>query len=189
MMLNRSRAATCLLLGASILASCQTETQEPEDAVGHHLTHLSVGVGSIWGGGYSVEVRPQDYVVVGHASCPDAKDTRFPEDPMFPAEGLCVLRITKEQSDRFEAAMEPFKRHAVPMESYSFDSPQPRPDGKPCKNEVTDSTLVNLLWTGTEGVKIATFYFGCDREEFRDFYESVLAVTDPLPIQQIIAER
>ena len=82
--------------------------------------------------------------------------------------------------------MERFKRNAIPLESFSFTDPYLRPDGKACKSQWTDATLISLLWTGTDGVRIATFYTGCDSEEFDSFYKSVLVVTDPLPICQII---
>lgn len=148
------------------------------------MTQLGVRVGGTWQDGYSVNVAPHEYVIVEHENCPDAKEL----GPIGGA-GLCVLRITKEQSERFEAAMERFKRHARPLESYSFEDQDVRPDGKPCKSQVTDATQIGLLWTGTEGAKVATFYTGCDQEEFDSFYKSVLAVTDPLPIKHIIGEE
>jgi hypothetical protein len=85
--------------------------------------------------------------------------------------------------------MDRFKRNAVPLQSISMEDAWVRPDGKPCKNDVLDSTLISLTWTGTEGVKIASFYTGCDADEFADFYKSALAVTDALPIQQIISKH
>ena len=123
--------------------------------------------------------------MVEHKNCPGAKETAPTDD----ARGICVLRITKEQSDRFERAMAPFKRYGVPLESISMEDPWVRPDGKPCRNNVLDTTLVTLTWTGTEGIKIASFYTGCDQPEFASLYKSALAVTDPLPIQQIIGKR
>ena len=175
---------TWLLLAASCLIACQKQTAKPaKETIGHHDTRLSVIVGSIWGGGYSVYVDLEEFALVEHASCPDAKEVG-PADRT--SNGLCVVRLTKDQSDRFEAAMERFKANAVPLESFSVEDPFVRPDGKPCQNEVTDSMLISLLWTGTKGVKIATFYTGCDRDKFQSFYESALAVTDPLPIQHII---
>jgi len=108
--------------------------------------------------------------------------------PADRAEGICVVRITKEQSNRFEAAMERFKTNGVRLESVALEDPYLRPDGKPCKQEVTDAKIVTLLWTGSEG-KIATFYLGCDYEEYEGFYSSVLGVTDALPIKDIIRER
>ncbi len=177
----------CLIFAAPVPTSCQRPAAEPvKGAVGHHDTRLGVSVGSIWGGGYSIDVAPEEYVVVEHANCPDAKDVRATKRE---AKGLCVVRITAEQSARFEAAMKRFKRNAVPLQSFSVDSPFARPDGKPCKNEVTDSTLITLQWAGTEGAKIASFYTGCDQDELGQFYRSALAVTDALPIQQIIGER
>ena len=153
--------------------------------VGQQATRLNVQVGSIWGGGYSVDVSPEEYVVVEHESCPDAKAS----GPVEGAKGLCVIRISKEQSDRFMEAMARFKNHAVPLQTFSLDDPYLRPDGKPCRNDTTDLRLISLQWTGTDGVKIATFYEGCDQEELKDYYKSVLAVTDALPIQQIIGKH
>lgn len=154
--------------------------------IGQIVTQLGVRVGGTWIDGYSVEVVPQEYAIVEHKKCRDAKDPNAPRDT---ARGICVIRITKEQSSRFEAAMQPFKRYAVPLESVSMESPWLRPDGKPCRSNVLDTTLVSLTWTGTEGVRIANFYVGCDEKEFASFYKSALGVTDPLPIQQIIAKR
>jgi len=96
------------------------------------------------------------------------------------------VRITKEQSDRFEAGMARFKGNSVPLQTYSSSDPFVRPDGKACKNVATDSTIITLMWSDTEGTRIANFSEGCDPEEFDGFYKSVLAVTDELPIQQII---
>lgn len=141
-------------------------------------------VGSIWGDGYSVDVAPEEYAVVEHRNCPAAKGSGHPDIES----GLCVLRITKEQSDRFEAAMERFKRNAVPLQTISAEDWPDRPDGKPCRNKVTDSELISLTWHSTEGSKIAAFYAGCDPQEYGEFYKSVLAVTDVLPVQQIIAK-
>jgi len=121
--------------------------------------------------------------MVEHKNCPDAKEARSTKDDAL---GICVFRITKEQSDQFEKAMAPFKRYAVPLQSVSMEDPWVRPDGKPCKSNVLDTTLVTLTWTGTEGIKIASFYTGCDESEFAGFYKSVLAVTNELPIKQII---
>ena len=149
------------------------------------MTQLSVTVGGTWATPYSVHVVPEKYAIVENRSCPNAKEPGLPQDR---AEGICVVRITKEQSSRFEARMERYKRNAKPLESFSFEDPDLRPDGKPCENEVTDSKIVSLFWTGSEG-RIATFYFGCDHEEFKGFYNAVLAVTDPLPIQGLIKER
>ena len=79
--------------------------------------------------------------------------------------------------------------NAVPLESYSLEDPALRPDGKPCKGVATDSATVMLMWTSTEGVKIAWYDLGCDYKEFENFYKSLLLVTAPLPIHQIIKER
>jgi hypothetical protein len=180
------RMATCLLTAAIIPAACKQGKPEPaKHTIGHQINHLRVGVGSIWGDGYSVDVVPESYAVVEHSNCPLAKEA---PPPTGPASGLCALRITKEQSDRFEAGMERFKRYAVPLQNFSLEDSHRRPDGKGCRNEGTDSAWVTLTWTGTEGAKIASFYLGCDYEEFEQFYNSVLSVTDPLPVQQIIAE-
>ena len=184
---ERLTVAICILLAASSVAGCDKPNPAPaKKTIGHGVTQLRVRVGSIWGGGYTVDVTPQEYVVVEHSNCPDAKTRAVAGDR---PKGLCAIRITKEQSDRFEAAMGRFKRYAVPLESISLEDPWVRPDRKPCKNQVTDSTLITLTWTGTEGIKIASFYTGCDEKEFANFYRSALAVTDPLPIQQIIGKR
>ena len=181
---HRLRLATWLLLVASLLPACQKRTAEPaKKTIGHLDTRLSVHVGGTWNRGYSVDVDPEQFALVESERCPNAKEAAPPEET---SKGLCVVRITKDQSDRFAAAMERFKANAVPLETFSFEDPWIRPDGKPCQNEVTDSTMVSLLWTGTKGVKIATFYMGCDRDQFQSFYKSALAVTDPLPIQHII---
>ena len=140
-------------------------------------------VGSPWGYGYSIDVIPEEYVVVEHKNCPNAKRGDVPSEV---AEGICVLRISKEQSKRFEAAIEPFKRRAIPLESYSFDDPDLRPDGKPCRQNWTDAESITFFWTGTDGGKMASYYAGCDPDEFKTFYESARAVSDTLPVQQII---
>jgi hypothetical protein len=185
MMIVGLRARALWLLTAITLGACGKahRTEPPRKTIGDYTTSLSVYVGGTWNDGYSVYVSPEEYAVVEHAKCANAKETG---PTAGPPKGLCVLRPTKDQSDRFVAAMERFKRYAVPLQSYSVDNPFVRPDGKPCKNEVTDSTIITLMWTGTEGAKVASFYTGCDREEFNSFYKSALAVTDPLPIQQII---
>ena len=85
--------------------------------------------------------------------------------------------------------MDRFKTYAKPLQDFSFDDRDVRPDGKPCKNYVFDTTGVALTWTGTDGIKLANFYAGCDEKEFGEFYKSVLRVTDPLPIQQIIGKH
>ena len=171
-------------------AACGKQAEEPvrdgqpaKETTGHFVTHLSVGVGGTWNSGYSVDVVPENYAVVEHPSCPNAKDLRYRD------KGICVVRITKEQSDKFVAAMERFKKNATPLQKYSFDDPHVRPDNKPCKNLATDATSIWLQWIGTEGARYAHFYLGCDYEEFGDFYNSALSVTDALPIQGIIKER
>jgi hypothetical protein len=180
-------AAICIALMASLLPACQKPNPTPAKAtVGRQTTRLQFMVGSIWGHGYSVDVSPDEYVVVEHDNCPEAKD---PHSFDHPAPGLCIVRITKEQSDRFEAAMARFKRNAVPLESYSVTDFSRRPDGKPCRDRTTDMANISLIWTRTDGTDIAAFDTGCDREEFDSFYKSVLAVTDPLPIQQIIGNH
>lgn len=193
MIVNRFPAVVFLLIAIAASAGCGKKAETPIERekptskpIGSAVTHLGVHVGSIWGDGYSVDVVPEDYVVVEHRNCPNAKEANVPSDS---ADGFCVVRITKEQSTRFETAMERFKKNSIPLESFSFEAPYVRPDGKPCKSQWTDHRVINLLWTGTEGVKIATFYEGCDRDEFEAFYKSVLAVTDPLPIKQIIENR
>ena len=181
MTLHRFGVAISLLLTVWILAACE-KAKPANKPIGHHVTRLSLRVGSIWGNGYTVDVVPEQYVVVEHRNCPGAKGAGNPDI----ASGLCVLRITEEQSNRFEAAMERFKQHAVPLQTISVEDWPPRPDGKPCRNDITDSTLISLTWNSTEGARMASFYTGCDSEEFEGFYKSVLAVTDALPIQQII---
>ncbi|MGI8931531.1 MAG: hypothetical protein ACR2FK_04000 [Sphingomicrobium sp.] len=180
-------AANCIAFAALAPAACnKQQVAPPNEGIGHHVTRLSIRVGGTWIGGYSVDVAPEEYVVVEHANCPDGKEER----PIHEStRGLCVLRLAKEKSDRFEAAMERFKSSAVPLETYSVNGPDVRPDGKPCRNKATDAAWISLQWAGTEGAKIATFDTGCVSEEFEEFYKSVLAVTDPLPIQQIIDKR
>jgi len=85
--------------------------------------------------------------------------------------------------------MSRYKRYSVPAEAFKIDGPNVRPDGKHCTNMVTDQSLITLMWSGSDGVRIASFYEGCDPREFEPFYKSVLAVSDPLPIQQIIGQR
>ena len=179
-------AATCVLLAAMVSSACQKQKPKPVKAgIGHVVTGLSVGVGGTWAAGYSVHVSPEEYALVEAESCPTAKEA----GPIgAKLNGLCVVRITKEQSDRFQAAMMPFKRNAIPLESFSFEDPYVRPDGRLCKKKVTDSRTISLLWSSTEGVQIATYYLGCDYEEFENFYKSLLSVTAPLPIQHIINE-
>jgi hypothetical protein len=179
-------AAVCLLIAAVLVGCDKRQTQPTRKTVGNYTTLIGMYVGSAWGGGYSVHVSPEEYVVVEHANCPEAKESGAHAGA---AKGLCVLRITREQSDRFEAALEPFKRNAVPLQSYSVTDPYVRPDGQSFKKEATDSTIITFQWTGTQGAKIANFYTGCDEREFGDFYKSVLAVTDLLPIQQIIGKH
>src|SRR5688500_4786021 len=97
------RTATCLALAACGTAACENRKDVPDKkTIGHHHTQLSVRVGGTWGKGYSINVFPGDYVVVEHESCPAAKRPGVPEEA---AEGLCVVRITQEQSERFEMAM------------------------------------------------------------------------------------
>jgi hypothetical protein len=176
-----------IALAMSMLTSCdkpapkKTARKNLSDVV----TLLQVRVGSIWGGGYTVDVVPDDYVVVEHQNCPDAKNPRAPNAE---AKGLCVFRLTSAQSRRFEKAMSAFKRYAVPLQSVSLDDPWVRPDGKPCKHTVTDSRLITLTWTGSDGAKLATFYTGCDGDELGPFYRSALGVTDALPIGQLISD-
>jgi hypothetical protein len=181
------RAAILVLLAATGLVACdKREPQPSRKTVGDYTTLLSVYVGGTWKNGYSVYVSPEEFLVIEHANCPEAKQTG---PSAGQPKGLCVLRVTKEQSDRFEEALKPFKRSAVPLQSYSVEDPFVRPDGKPCKNEVTDSTIITFMWTSASGVKIANFYTGCDADEFGTFYKSALAVTDQLPIQQIIGKH
>ena len=170
-----------------MIAACGKPKPQPaRTTIGHQVTQLTVRVGSIWGHGYGVDVVPDNYAVVEHVNCPEAKRSGVPADA---AEGLCAVRLTEDQSNRFAAAVERFKRYAIPLQSFSFDDPWTRPGGKPCKNQVTDSTLISMTWSGTDGAKMATFYTGCDREELAAFYKSALAVTDSLPIQQIIGKH
>jgi hypothetical protein len=170
-----------------MVAACgEAKPESPKTTIGHHVTHLTVSIGGTWGHGYAVDVVPNNYAVVEHVACPEAKR---PEVPTDDADGLCIVRITKDQSKRFEAAMDRFERYAKPLQNFSFEDPWTRPNGKPCKSQVTDATIISMEWTGTQGAKIATFYTGCDPEELAAFYNSALAVTDSLPIQQIIGKH
>ena len=145
MSLKRPTLVTCVALAASAVAACQKPNPEPtRKTIGHAVTRLGVRVGGTWISGYSVEVAPQEYVMVEHKNCPDAKEARSTKDDAL---GICVFGITKEQSDQFEKAMAPFKRYAVPLQSVSMEDPWVRPDGKPCKSNVLDTTLVTLTWT------------------------------------------
>ena len=181
------RMVLTALLAGLFLSSCEkAQTDASRKPIGQTETQFGVRVGSIWGGGYSVQVFPDEYAVVEHGSCPVAKELR-PLDRR--PKGLCVVRLTRSQSEKFEAAMGKFKQSAVPLQAIAVDDPWVRPDLKPCKSEATDSTVITLTWTGTNGVKMATFYMGCDQEELADFYKSALAITDALPIQDIIRER
>ena len=179
--------AVSVLLAALTFSGCEKPKPEPaKKTIGHIVTQFGITVGGTWIPGYSVDVVPEEYALVEHVKCPEAKDSRVPKDV---ARGICVFRISKAQSRAVEAAMEPYKRFAVPLQSVSLEDPWTRPDGKACRHQTTDATLITLTWTGTEGVKLARFYTGCDFEEFESFYKSALAVTDPLPIQQVIGKH
>jgi hypothetical protein len=182
-------------ISALVLDGCNQGTNSPRKSessparhpIGNQLTLLEFRVGNIWGSGYTVRVFPEEYLLLEHKKCPEAKRKIGGDDP--DAEGICVIRIDKGQSERFEGAMAPFRRYAVPLNSYSLDAPDKRPDGKPCRSNITDQDLVSLIWTGTQGSQIATFYTGCDQQEFAGFYDAFRHVTDGLPIEAMIAKR
>ena len=184
-----------LVLAALLLCACHQKAAPPpkhenspsRQAMGNQLTLMELRIGNIWGSGYTVRVFPEEYALLEHKNCPDAKRQIGREDAS--AYGICVTRIDKQESDRFEAAMAPFRRYAVPLSSFSLSDPDKRPDGKPCRSNVTDQDLVSLIWTGTQGSQIATFYTGCDQEEFAGFYDSFQHITDGLPIKPILAKR
>jgi hypothetical protein len=175
-----------MLVGPGLTSCEKAQTNPSRQPIGPATTQLGVRVGSIWGGGYSVAVFPGEYAVVEHESCPAAKE---PGPMSSRPKGICVVRLTQAESDKFEVAMDKFKRSAIPLQSIAADDPWVRPDLKPCKSEATDHTMITLTWTGTSGVKMATFYTGCDQEELAEFYKSVLEVTDALPLQDIIRKR
>lgn len=182
-------AAAALLIG-----SCHQKSNSPskpaaaKHTIGNQLTLLEFRMGNIWGSGYAVRVFPDEYLVLEHKNCPGAKrDVGDHPDPN--GEGICVIRLNQQQSDRFEMAMRPYRRYATPLSLFSLEDPDRRPDGKPCRDRVTDSDLISLIWTSTEGSQIATFYDGCDPKEYAAFYKSLHHVSDTLPIQGILAKR
>jgi len=180
-----------MLLGACHQSRSSPQKQVPSPsrhAVGDQVTLLEVRVGNIWGSGYSVRVFPEEYVVLESRRCPDAK--RKSDDDDRNAEGICVLRVDKSQSDKFDAALAPFRRYALPLSSFSLDEAGiKRPDGARCRSNVTDQDLISLVWTGTQGAQIATFYTGCDQQEFAAFYDKLSHVTDSLPTRAILVDR
>ena len=149
---------------------------------------LELRIGNIWGNGYTVRVFPDDYLLLEHKNCREAK-RKIGDRPDPTAEGICVIRIDQVQSARFEAAMKPYLRYAVPLTSFSLDDLDRRPDGKACRNYTYDVDLITLIWTTTQGSNIAHFYTGCDRDEFAKFYGALRRVSDPLPIQGIVTSR
>jgi len=169
-----------------VTSACEKSVPPSDDAkVSHSITRLSMSVGSIWGGGFALDVVPEEYAVIENEKCPLAKEAGRAGNA---SKGFCVVRITKAQSQRFEQEMERYRSIAVPLEKYKFGDAYARPDGKRCRNTVTDSTSVLLMWTGTEGVRVAEFYLGCDPDELSNFYKQLLSITDALPIQNIIKE-
>lgn len=172
------------LLGCDKTRTDAEEVLPKRSVIGDQITHLSIGVGDIWEGGYSVDVVPGEYAVIEHKKCPDEKEAATPSSQ---GRGLCVIRITEDQSRRFETAMSRFKARARPLETISLDDKDLRPDGKPCRLNATDQRMISLFWTGTDGVRMASFYEGCDQDEFKDYYRSVLSVTDALPMKGIFS--
>jgi hypothetical protein len=125
-------------------------------------------------------------VIVEHKNCSEAKrQIGGKADPK--SEGVCVVRVNRQQSEQFEAATRPYLRYAVPLSSYSMENPDRRPDGKACRVETTDQDVISLIWTSAEGTKIAPFYTGCDKDEFAKFYAALRRVSETLPIQRILA--
>ena len=184
-----SLAVLVLLTGAcNQKASSPSKPASSEDTIGNQITMLEFNLGSIWGGGYHVRVLPGEYFVLEHKNCSQAK-REIGGSPDPKSEGLCIIRLNQRVSDQFETAMRPYRKYAMPLASYSFGKPDRRPDGKPCRNEVTDQQMSTLIWTSTEESQIATFYAGCDPAEYASFYESLRHVTDSLPIQGILAEH
>ena len=188
----RAHVLTSLTVLMLLLTACDQKASPPTKStrhtIGNGITMLEYRIGSIWGFGYTVRVLPIEYLVLEHENCPEAKK-RIGSAPERDAQGICVIRINQQQSDRFEAAMDQFKNFSVPLSSYSLEDPYRRPDGQPCRNEVTDQQVISLIWTSTNGTRIATFYAGCDPKELAGFYESLRHVTDSLPIQGILAKQ
>ena len=193
----RYRHLICYSLAISglFLSACDQGAHPPNKQassttrhpIGNQLTLLELRIGNIWGSGYTVRVFPEEYALLEHKNCPGAKRKISGGD--VDATGVCVIRLDKQESDAFEAAMAPYHRYAVPVSAYSLDDPDKRPDGKACHRNVTDQDLVSLVWTGTQGSQIATFYTGCDQEEFVGFYGAFRHIADRLPIRAIIGKR
>jgi hypothetical protein len=178
---------------AVLVAGCHQQSNEPakpkispaKQTIGNQLTLLELRVGNTWGFGYDVRLFPDEYVIVEDKSC-EAGKREVDGKPDPKGEGICVIRVNQQQSDRFEAAMRPFRRYAIPLSSFSIEDPVRRPDGKPCREYTTDADGISLTWTGTEGSQIATFYDGCDSKEYAALYESLHHLADALPIQAVL---
>jgi hypothetical protein len=180
---------------ALFVAGCQQRNESPKPKVspakhtmGNQLTLLEFRLGNIWGFGYDVRLFPDEYVIVEDKNCGEAKE-EIEGKPDPKGEGICVVRVNQQQSDRFEAAMRPYRRYAIPLSSFSVEDPIPRPDGKRCRYYSTDMDGISLIWTGTEGSQIAVFYDGCDSKEYATLYDTLHHLTDALPIQAVLPKH
>lgn len=194
-MRKRRTFAALLFIVPAMVVGCQQKTtpaakqtnSQSKYVIGKQLMALGFQTRSIWGGGYTVRVFPDEYLVLEDRNCTDAKQTIGGRSASSDL-GLCTIRLDHAHSERFESAMRPYRRYAAPLSSYSPDQPVRRPDGKPCRVHLTDSTYVDLIWITTEGAEMAIFYRGCDPKEFGAFYKALDHVTDALPIHGFIAE-
>jgi hypothetical protein len=111
--------------------------------------------------------------------CPSNKE---PSIPANDARGICVTRITDQQFKRIEAALEPFRKSAIPLASFAVGGNNLRPDRQPCRNRTFDAAQVSFTWVRTDGSEIAMFDTGCDDQEFHDLYRSALDVKNMIPL-------
>ena len=75
-MITRALPSRMLIaLAALLLATCDSSPTKapPKDTIGDQLISLEIRVGNIWGGGYSVRVFPEEYLILENQRCSAAK--------------------------------------------------------------------------------------------------------------------
>ena len=167
---------------ASILGGCQP-TKPKKDIVGDQLMMLSYRQHGTWGDPVTVRVFLEEYLVLDHPQC---AHPRSAQKNKIRSPAYCVIKINQGQSKAIEKAMEPFRKYAVPLDTFSLDGEPTSPDGKPCPMAF-DFPLYSLMWTTTRGSRIATFDSGCRSKENPQFYRDLEAIKDILPIKEIVA--
>ena len=167
---------------ASTVAGCQP-AKPNKDALGDTTIMLSFRKHGTWGEPITVRAFPDEYLVLEHQRC-RREDTADATRSGLP--GYCVFKIDDSQTNALEKAMEPFRKYAVPLGSFSMANPPATPDGKPCP-KAFDFPLYSLTWTTTRGTRIATFDSGCRAKENPQFYRNLDAITDTLPLKEILA--